>query len=263
MPWSKYTCPRCGSVFAGTLRRTVLVSLATGVLGYIAIGSIPGNVNPLLLLPAAAVTLIVLFADLPQQIKKVGGAEEAPAPEPGGTPYFLTTERLGFRTWTRDDLELAVGLWGDHEVTRLFDASGPLSREEVRRRLRQEIASQEAHGFQYWPVFLLAGGEHVGCCGLRLYDPAKGILETGFHLRSSHWGQGYAAEAAQAVLARAFGEHQARALFAGHHPENHGSERLLLKLGFRYTHDEFFEPTGREHRSYLLTAEEYEEQQRR
>jgi RimJ/RimL family protein N-acetyltransferase len=44
----------------------------------------------------------------------------------------------------------------------------------------------------------------------------------------------------------------ASALFAGHHPANRSSRDLLLKLGFRYTHDEYYAPTGLQHPSYLL-----------
>jgi len=173
------------------------------------------------------------------------------------TIYFLTSERLGFRTWTEDDLDLAVGLWGDFEVTRLFDSRGQLSREQVAERLKQEITTQDAHGIQYWSMFLLENNEHVGCCGLRPYDDTKGILEIGFHIRSSHWRCGFASEAAYAVMAYAFDSLKAKALFAGHNPKNSPSRDLLLKLGFLYTHDEFYEPTGLEHPSYLLTAEEY------
>jgi len=32
---------------------------------------------------------------------------------------------------------------------------------------------------------------------------------------------------------------------------------MLLKLGFSYTHDEFYPPTGLNRPSYLMTAEEY------
>jgi hypothetical protein len=67
--------------------------------------------------------------------------------------YFLRTQRLGFRTWTEAHLELAFGLWGDAEVTRLI--GGPFSLEQVQRRLAQEIANQTAYGIQYWPVFLV------------------------------------------------------------------------------------------------------------
>ena len=42
-------------------------------------------------------------------------------------------------------------------------------------------------------------------------------------------------------------------LFAGHHPGNGASRRLLQRLGFRYTHDAFYGPTGLHHPSYLLS----------
>ncbi len=45
-------------------------------------------------------------------------------------------------------------------------------------------------------------------------------------------------------------------LMAGHHPKNASSQRVLEKLGFRYTHDELYPPTGLQHRSYLLTADQ-------
>lgn len=49
----------------------VMVSVASGVLGYVLIGALKSKVNPILLLPAAAVFLIVLFANLPKQIRRV------------------------------------------------------------------------------------------------------------------------------------------------------------------------------------------------
>jgi len=173
--------------------------------------------------------------------------------------YLLTTERLGFRAWSEDDLDLALGLWGDPQVTKLIDARGKLSEEQVRERLSQEITTERLHGVQYWPIFLLETGEHVGCCGLRPYDEPGGILELGFHVRSRHWGNGYATEAARAVMAHAFERLGVKALFAGHNPRNQASRHILTNLGFGYTHDELYEPTGLMHPCYLLTFEEYQE----
>ena len=173
--------------------------------------------------------------------------------------YLLTTERLGFRVWAEDDLDLALGLWGDPEVTRLIDARGKLSEGQVRERLAQEIATERSHGVQYWPIFLLHNDEHVGCCGLRPYDEAKGMLELGFHIRSRHWERGYATEAARAVMAYALERLGVGGLFAGHNPRNEASRYLLGKLGFRYTHDELYERTGLMHPCYLLTCHEYRE----
>ena len=143
-------------------------------------------------------------------------------------------------------------MWGDPEVTRFI--GGPFSDEQVRERLAREIATCGEHGMQYWPVFLLGSGEHVGCCGLRPYDLAKGVLELGCHVRRTHWRHGYAQEAARAVIGYAFESLGASALFAGHNPANESSRQLLSKLGFRYTHDELYAPTGLHHPSYLLRA---------
>lgn len=170
----------------------------------------------------------------------------------GSDAYFLRSLRLGFRAWRDDDLPLAIGLWGDPEVTKLIDARGQLSDEDVRQLLDKHIAAQREHGVQYWPMFLRKDGEHVGCCGLRPYDPARRVYELGVHIRFRWWRQGLAEEGARAVIRYAFHELGAAALFAGHNPENHASERLLAKLGFRYTHHEYYAPTGREHPSYIL-----------
>ena len=51
------------------------------------------------------------------------------------TKFFLKTKRLGFRSWEEKDLDLALDLWGDEQVTHLIDARGKLSKQEVRDKL--------------------------------------------------------------------------------------------------------------------------------
>jgi len=166
--------------------------------------------------------------------------------------YFLTSERLGFRVWAERDLPLAIALWGDPDVTRLIDARGQLTDTQVRGRLTSERASQAEHGVQYWPIFLLEGGEHVGCCGLHPREAGDGVFELGVHLRPTHWRHGYGLEASRAVIDYAFTVLRVKELFAGHNPENAASRSLLGKLGFAYTHDETYAPTGLQHPSYVL-----------
>lgn len=168
----------------------------------------------------------------------------------GSKHYFLSTERLAFRWWRPEDLPLALALWGDPQVTRLI--GGPFSRLKVEQKLQQEIAWEESDGMQYWPIFLQATAEHVGCAGLRPYKPAEGIPELGFHLLPTFWGKGLAEEAARGVIAHAFTALQVRTILAGHHQENVASRRILEKLGFRYAYDEFYAATGLMHPCYLL-----------
>jgi RimJ/RimL family protein N-acetyltransferase len=172
----------------------------------------------------------------------------------GTRGYFLRSKRLGFRPWSDADIDLAIGLWGDPDVTQFI--GGPFSSEQVKERLAREIATLREHGIQYWPVFLLATGEHAGCCGLRPYRAEDGVYELGFHIRKALWGRGYAQEAARAVIGYAFETLGAAALFAGHNPANEASRWLLMKMGFEYTHDEYYAATGLYHPSYLLRAGE-------
>ena len=164
----------------------------------------------------------------------------------------MTTQRLGFRTWSPEDLPLAMALWGNPQVTAFL--GGPFDQLRIQARLDREISCLGEHRMQYWPIFQLDGDVHVGCAGLRPYRIEDHILELGFHLRPEYWGHGLAEEAGRLAIEYGFENLGASALFAGHHPANLASRQVLSKLGFRYTHDEIYPPTGELHPSYLLLA---------
>ena len=164
--------------------------------------------------------------------------------------YFLKTERLGFSEWNESDSSLAEMLWGDSKVS--FFIGGPFTAEEASWRLRREIEMRIAHKVQYWPVFLLQENKFAGCAGLRPYKNDERVFEMGVHLLPGCWGQGFGQEAARAVIKFGFERLGAKSLFAGHHPANVASRRLLERLGFRFTHEEFYAPTGLNHPSYRL-----------
>jgi RimJ/RimL family protein N-acetyltransferase len=161
----------------------------------------------------------------------------------------LPTERLEFRAWTELDLHLANALFGDPEVTALV--GGPFDAAAVRARLAAELANQRDCGYAYWPIFLHTGA-FAGCCGLKPREPARRIHELGFYLRPAYWGQGLAVEAGRSVIAHTWDVLDAAGLFAGHHPSNTGSKKTLERLGFRFTHEELYPPTGLLHPGYEL-----------
>lgn len=165
--------------------------------------------------------------------------------------FFMESARLGFSVWKPDDNELALALWGDPLVTKYISATGVFTRQQIAERLYSELKQQEKHGIQYWPVFDKFSGSFIGCCGLRPYDANRAIYELGFHLKSDCWGKGYGTEAACAAMDYAYKTLKATALFGGHNPQNGASAILLQKLGFTYSHDEFYEPTGLSHPSYF------------
>ena len=171
-------------------------------------------------------------------------------PHPPHSSYILNSPRLAFRTWTPEDIPLAVSLWGNPEVTQTI--GGPFSESQILERLAREIASQLAHKLQYWPVFLRGSGEFVGCCGLHPYNLEKQTFELGYHLCPEFWGKGFAMEAAQAAISYAFRTLGLSGIYAGHHPDNINSKRILENLGFHYIREELYPPTGLINPLYFL-----------
>ncbi|CAF2028703.1 unnamed protein product [Rotaria magnacalcarata] len=169
--------------------------------------------------------------------------------------YFLQSKRIGFRLWRENDFQLTLNLWGDITVTKLI--GGPFTIEKIRERLSYEIENMKMYGIQYWPIFLLETGEHVGCCGFRPYDQEKNTIEIGFHILPKFWRQGFASEAANTAISFAFSNLNVSKIFAGHHPNNLACCELLAELRFQYTHHEYYLPTDLQHPSYILEKEQY------
>ena len=164
---------------------------------------------------------------------------------------ILTTNRLYLRTWQENDFPLAKSLWGNADVMTFL--GGPLSDEKVLDKMHAEMACQEKHGLQYWPIFETDTDEFVGCCGMRPWhrSPPEGH-EIGFHLVKAKWGRGYAPEIAGGVVQHAFEDLRFPMLRAGHHPEHVNSRKILLNLDFQFVDTVFYKPTGLMHPTYKL-----------
>lgn len=65
-----------------------------------------------------------------QQIRILGGIQM-------DRDFFLTTNRIGFSEWEKDDIKLAELLWGDPDVTRFICANGKFSTNDIRTRLEK------------------------------------------------------------------------------------------------------------------------------
>jgi ribosomal-protein-alanine N-acetyltransferase len=129
---------------------------------------------------------------------------------------------------------LAMELWGDPAVTALIVPRGKLTEAEVQEKLHAEIEREKPYGVQYWAMFDHRNGDFVGCGGLRpwVYTPGEADFEVGFHLVKRCWGKGFGTEAALGALEYAWEELELSKVYAGHHPDNRASERILTKLGF-------------------------------
>lgn len=165
--------------------------------------------------------------------------------------YFLQTERIGAREWLVSDRPFVELLWGNPIVTAFFAPKGGFTQAQIADRLAREIHNQQTYGYCYWPLFRKDSGDFIGCAGFRPYGKDESIVEFGIHLLPAAWGKGYAREVGTALIQYVLQDLGMKNIFAGHHPENYASKKMLEKLGFHYVKDEFYEPTSLYHPSYL------------
>lgn len=79
----------------------------------------------------------------------------------------------------------------------------------------------------------------IGCVELLIHPNCnhwwgEGSAELGYWIGEDYQGQGYATEASEALINRAFGELDIERIYASFRQENLASKRVLEKLGFEY-----------------------------
>jgi RimJ/RimL family protein N-acetyltransferase len=152
---------------------------------------------------------------------------------------FFRSERLFLRPGFAEDWQDLRDAIADAAIVRNLATAPWPYREEDARLFAARVQDPR------YPHFLLTlptdqGAALVGSAGL---GEREGEAELGYWIARPFWGQGFATEAASAVLeiARMLGH---RRVIAGHHHDNPASGSVLRKAGFR--------PTGAVERRYCL-----------
>lgn len=95
------------------------------------------------------------------------------------------------------------------------------------------IASYRDNGFGMYLVCRKKDGAQLGVCGL-VKRPELDDVDIGFAFFPEYWSRGYASEAAAAVLHWAQNQLGLSRIVAITDTENHGSARVLEKIGLRF-----------------------------
>jgi len=142
------------------------------------------------------------------------------------------TERLMLREIERTDFESIHSYATDPEVVR-FMAWGPNTEADTTAFLDRAHAHREAEPRDHYGLAVerRADGLLLGSCGLRISDRANRCGFLGYCFRREAWGQGFATEAARAVLAFGFGTLGLHRIFAMCDVDNIASARVLDKAG--------------------------------
>lgn len=144
----------------------------------------------------------------------------------------LETERLLLRPYAETDLDGLHAIYSDEDVARWL-YYGPSTLEESRRKLARKIAGSELteeHGLS--AAVTLRDGTYVGDVVLFYGSVEHKTVEIGFSFDPRHQGNGYAPEAARALVGWAFAQGFHRVI-GRLEPRNTASARVLEKLGMR------------------------------
>ncbi|MEB6539404.1 GNAT family N-acetyltransferase [Serratia plymuthica] len=151
--------------------------------------------------------------------------------------------RLRLHAWRDEDLPAFAALNADPQVMRYFPSvmtadQSDAQADNIRRFMR-------LHGWGFWAVEVKGGAPFIGFVGLarRADDlPCSPCVEIGWRLAASHWGNGYASEAARAVLATAFNSLQLDEVVSFTAAVNQPSRRVMARIGMAFNGESFLHP---------------------
>ncbi len=144
----------------------------------------------------------------------------------------LRTERLILRPWQDDDFDAFAEIHGDPEMARWL-LNEPRDEASVRKHFEVK-KNGELHEEDDWMACgAWAGDQVVADISFHWVSAEQRTGEIGYMTNRRFQGQGYATEAARAILAWAFEEEGFHRIVGRIEPRNEASGRVLEKLGMR------------------------------
>ena len=124
-------------------------------------------------------------------------------------------------------------------VVRSFFPEGPLDIEQVHDELERHITEWQTIGFGIFAAILKYNNKFIGRCGFARLD--SGEVEMGYLFLKEYWSQGYATEAAIAMLKWAEKNVPAKRII-GFAPITHpASIKVLEKSGMEFFKTDFYQ----------------------
>lgn len=145
----------------------------------------------------------------------------------------LETERLQLRELTLLDAETMFHYFSKESVIRYFGMDSFENLEQAKTTIQTFKNRYEEGTVFRWGIEKKGTGQLIGTCGFHLINNHHKRAEIGYELDDTYWGQGYATEALQSMLAYGFETLQLIRIAAVVYVENKASQNLLSKAGFQ------------------------------
>ncbi len=146
--------------------------------------------------------------------------------------FVFETARLQARRLELTDVDSLLCVYGDQEVVRWVGDGEPLNRALCEKWVEVTLNNYATRGYGMFVLFDRESGAVVGFAGL-VHPDGQPEVEIKYAFHRSHWGQGFATEAASALLAYGASHFGQAEVIATTAPENEASHRVLLKAGMQ------------------------------
>lgn len=139
--------------------------------------------------------------------------------------------RLSFRDFTPADIPAVHEYASDPEVTR-WSTWGPNTMDQTTSFVEDAAKAHLREDRTAYSLAAVLDGKTIGSVAVWTTDPHDLNGELGYTFHRAHWGNGYATEAVNQLLAIGFTALRLQRISATCHPRNLASVRVLEKTGF-------------------------------
>jgi RimJ/RimL family protein N-acetyltransferase len=147
----------------------------------------------------------------------------------------LHTERLTLSPCSPSDRADFIALERDPEVMRYLNGGHAVDPEHADPNAT--FLMPRGSELHVWTARRSAGGAFVGW--FCLWPDSETQAELGYRLRRADWGQGLASEGAAALVKWGFERNLYDLIVSGTMAVNHGSRRVMEKIGMRHARTDF------------------------
>ena len=178
----------------------------------------------------------------------------------------LLTERLILREFKGNDWPDLLAYQADPRYLRYYEWTErtPIAVQEFVQMFLDQQQERPRTKFQL-AVTQKSNHQLIGTCGIRMESAGAHEGDIGYELSPKHWGQGYATEAARAIVRFGFTELRLHRIWSWCIADNVRSARVLEKLGMqlegRLRDKEYFKGRWWDTLLYAILDHEWRQQQ--
>jgi len=147
----------------------------------------------------------------------------------------IETQRLILRRFEIADTESVFQTWlSDPVVQNNYGEKACNTTVEARQIIEKWISQYNNNEFYRWAIILKGIDTSIGQIAFHFVDSKNQRADVEYCIGQSYWGNGYAAEALNAVIEYAFKHIRLNRVQAFHRSKNAASGKVLEKVGMKY-----------------------------